>query len=360
MNNNKKDRVLVTGACGCVGSILVKNLLRDGYKVVATDLPGSDCKRDENQNLKSVDGDLTDSEFIKKICHDVDVVVNLAAIVDIGLPFYKLSPINLDAVINLYKEAKKNNVKRFIQFSSAAVYQKYHGAISEEVKAEASNEYCRTKILADDFLLSQKAEFPKITIVRPGLIIGPRGRVLAATLATLPAIIKSFTPLLPSLKSGGTRSNWVHAEDIASAVSFLLAKDIPSGEIFNVTQDHAASISDVFNTVMGGAGVKLFKLPVPYPRTLLKLFYPLLDVGIYYKLSTGFVRGMWRYIKRKNNLKDGIMPQVDREILMYLVEDMIFDNSKIKHLGFKFKYSDFGSAWNATMDWYRKNEWIPN
>ena len=63
-----KTHFLVTGALGCVGSWVVRNLVKDGVAVTAFDL-GSDPYRmklimsaDEVESVNFVSGDITDLE----------------------------------------------------------------------------------------------------------------------------------------------------------------------------------------------------------------------------------------------------------------------------------------------------------
>ncbi|OGQ35665.1 MAG: hypothetical protein A3F16_00530 [Deltaproteobacteria bacterium RIFCSPHIGHO2_12_FULL_43_9] len=98
-------KILVTGAAGYIGSVLVPTLLQNGYKVVALDnfMYGQtsllDCAY--NRNLRIYRKDARDEEAIGSLLKDVDVIFPLACLT--GAPLCDKDPVaatstNLDAV----------------------------------------------------------------------------------------------------------------------------------------------------------------------------------------------------------------------------------------------------------------------
>lgn len=99
------EKVLVTGGCGYIGSVLVPELLRQGYQVTVVDNLSFqqtvllDCMNFDS--LTFIKGDVCDSDLIKKQVAKHDVIIPLAAIV--GAPACAANPeltklINYDAV----------------------------------------------------------------------------------------------------------------------------------------------------------------------------------------------------------------------------------------------------------------------
>jgi len=43
----------------------------------------------------------------------------------------------------------------------------------------------------------------------------------------------------------------------------------------------------------------------------------------------------------------------------YGTTSVIFNNNKIKDLGFHLLYPDFRSGWANTMEWYKAHRWVP-
>ncbi len=97
--------ILVTGAAGYIGSLLVPELLRQGHKVTALDnfmyhqVSLLDCTFDDN--LTIIRGDARNKETIAELMKDADVIYPLACLT--GAPLCTLDPIgaqtiNFDAV----------------------------------------------------------------------------------------------------------------------------------------------------------------------------------------------------------------------------------------------------------------------
>ena len=51
------------------------------------------------------------------------------------------------------------------------------------------------------------------------------------------------------------------------------------------------------------------------------------------------------------------MPKLESDLLLYLLGNFYFDNSKIKQTGFEFTYSDRRLGLLETIKWYEKNGW---
>ena len=99
-------KILVTGAAGYIGSMLVPELLRTGFKVRALDnlMYGGaglvPCLF--NKNFDFVHGDVRDEKSLSEATKGVDLIIHLAAIV--GYPACKKSP---DLAISVNLESTK-------------------------------------------------------------------------------------------------------------------------------------------------------------------------------------------------------------------------------------------------------------
>lgn len=126
------DTYFITGALGCIGAWVVKQLVERGDQPVVYDL-GGDPRRirdilseDDFARVRFVEGDITDGDAVKGAIQDSGAgkIIHLAAL---QVPFCKEDPakgarVNVLGTINLFEAAKAAAVERLVYASSAAVY----------------------------------------------------------------------------------------------------------------------------------------------------------------------------------------------------------------------------------------------
>ena len=170
-------RVVVTGATGFVGTILVQELRRRGIRALAllrdeTSIPGIECA--------SV-GDLEHATDLASILRGSDCVVHLAGRAHVLKetakdPLEAFTAANVDATVRLAEASAKANVRRFIFVSTIKV----HGEFTSGSPFKADDTpnpvgaYAQTKRLAESKLTSIARETGlELVIIRPPLVYGP-------------------------------------------------------------------------------------------------------------------------------------------------------------------------------------------
>jgi nucleoside-diphosphate-sugar epimerase len=128
------ERVLVTGALGCVGAWAVKAVLADGDEPVGYDLGEADHRlrlvlsEEERARLTLVRGDITDLSALGSALdeHEITRVVHLAAL---QVPFCRADPVlgarvNVVGTVNVFEavKARLDRIPGVAYASSAAVY----------------------------------------------------------------------------------------------------------------------------------------------------------------------------------------------------------------------------------------------
>lgn len=345
----------MTGAAGCVGHYLVRELVSMGYEVTAADLPGSDIPGGDHVRVMAAD--LTLQGAPERAVEGCDAVVHAAAIVDIGSDWDVLAPVNVDLTKNLYRAARSAGASHFVFFSTGSAYGPSDRPLDEDAPLLAANDYVRTKIAAEEWLRGQEGG-PAVNIIRPSLIFGPRGKVLAGALATVPYLVRLFSDRMVPL-TGGPRCNWVHAEDVARAAAFLVKNPQPHGSAFNVANDDPVPVGDVFAVALSAGGLRLAGPQVPYPTSAVRLLMPLVARDSVMSAVNRLAAALYRRVTRRAGIASPLTPKLDKEAFDFAVRDVIFDNSRLKRLGFHYRHPTFAEAWRQTHRWYEENAWVP-
>ena len=267
-------KIFITGAGGYVGSKLVPTLLEKNYLVTAFDLfiYGKDVL-DNHKNLKIIEGDIRNENFLREFIPGHDAVIHLACISND--PSFELNPdlgksINLDAFRPLVEISKKNNVKRFIYASSSSVYGlKKEKNITEDVSLEPLTDYSKFKADCEKILKPYNSEQFSTVTLRPATVCGYARR------QRLDVVVNILTNLAYNKREisifGGKqlRPN-IHIKDMVRSYLMILEKKNSevSGEIFNVGYDNL-SIEDIALKVKKAIGpdVKLITTPTDDNRS---------------------------------------------------------------------------------------------
>lgn len=240
--------ILVTGGAGYVGSVLVKNLLRENYSVRVLDrlmLGGESLLAFlESPQLEVIAGDMRNTTIAEKSLEGIDCVIHLAALV--GDPACRRNPevtrqINVEAVKSLASIAKEKGVKRFIFTSTCSNYglSDVTKLATEEDPLHPLSLYAETKIESEKYLLTQDSDKFTTTIMRLATVFGlsPRMRfdLMVNEAAREVALNGSF-----SVRNENTWRPYLHTEDASAAFIAILRggkKDI-SGQIFNIVGEN--------------------------------------------------------------------------------------------------------------------------
>src|SRR5689334_5151952 len=154
--------ILVTGACGYIGSHVTCKLSELGFKVIALDNLSTGKKEALLQQETFYYGDIKDSDLIKRIVltHQCDTVLHFAASIlveeSIRYPLAYFDN-NVSGFISLQKALSDTPVRYFILSSTAAVYgYSQQERISESHPLQPINPYGYSKLM-DEWILQEVA-----------------------------------------------------------------------------------------------------------------------------------------------------------------------------------------------------------
>jgi len=170
--------ILVTGAAGHIGNVLVRELVKRGEKVRALILPGEDINSIYGLDIEIVVGNVLDKESLERAMRSVDIVYHLAGIISI-LPDKDdlMWSVNVEGTRNVLAAAKQANVKRLVHTASIhALSRNWIGMINEGVPFDPETPaggYDRTKAAAALLVLDAVRDGLDAVIVCPTGVIGP-------------------------------------------------------------------------------------------------------------------------------------------------------------------------------------------
>jgi NAD dependent epimerase/dehydratase len=321
---NKKismKKALVTGADGFIGSHLVEELLKQGYKVKAFCFYNSfntwgwldTLSSDILSEVEIFTGDIRDPNGVRTAMKGCDIVFHLAAL--IAIPYSYHSPdsyvdTNVKGTLNIIQAAKDLGVERVLVTSTSEIYgTAQYVPIDEIHPKQPQSPYSASKIGADCMADSFYRSFDMpITIVRPFNTYGPR----QSARAIIPTIITQLLSGFEEIKLG----------DLSPTRDLLFVKDTVKGfvEIANTEslighECNIATNSEVSMQVMAD--------------TLIELINP----------NAKIIQD-----------KDRLRPQKSEVFRLF------GDNSKIiEHTNWKVEYS-LKEGLQETIDWFREKE----
>lgn len=258
-------KLLVTGACGYKGSVLVPKLLALGHEVTAFDIQWFGNELTPHPALQVIKGDVCDTDSVP--LEGVEAIIHLASVAND--PCGDLDPkltweISALATMRLADRAVRRGIRRFIYASSGSVYGvKDEPQVTEDLELEPLTEYNKTKMVAERVLLSYRDDMA-VQIVRPATVCGlsPRMRLdVAVNMLTMQALTSQRITVF-----GGdqVRPN-IHIDDITDLYVYLLERPEVTG-VYNAGFENI-SIRDIAQRVTAIAPAEVVFTPSNDPRS---------------------------------------------------------------------------------------------
>lgn len=239
---------LVTGALGCIGAWVVRNLVQAGITTTIYDL-GSNLQRlhlimtqAEIAKIRFAEGgDVTNLELLKRTFEagQFTDVIHLAAL---QVPFCRANPslgaqVNVTGTVNVFEAARHAGLKRVIYASSIAVYgprDSYPpGLLRHDAPLNPQNHYGVYKLANEGTARIYYAEAGISSIgLRPYTIYGP-GRDQGLTSGPTFAMQAAARGEGYHIPFGGL-SGYQHADDVAKLFIQASQASVEGAHVFNL------------------------------------------------------------------------------------------------------------------------------
>jgi nucleoside-diphosphate-sugar epimerase len=223
-------KILLTGGCGYVGTVLTEELLKEGHIVTVIDTQWFGNHLVAHLNLNNIKADVRDIDAIP--LEGVEIILHLANIAND--PAVELNPslsweVNVLAAQQLADRAVRAGVKQFVYASSGSVYGvKDEPQVTEDLSLIPISVYNKTKMVAERVLLSYSDKM-QVHCIRPATVCGmsPRMRLdVSVNMLTFQALKNKRITVF-----GGdqTRPN-IHMKDMVRVYQhFISHSNITSG-----------------------------------------------------------------------------------------------------------------------------------
>jgi nucleoside-diphosphate-sugar epimerase len=327
------SQVVVTGATGYTGHVLVRKLVEIGCQVRVIARLSSDISRLEPLPLQWFRGDVFDQKVVQEAVVGAEYVFHVAA----AFREAKSSKqdywnVHVQSTQLLAREAlKQPHFKRFVHVSTVGV----HGHIADPPADETypfrpGDDYQATKAEAEQWLVNFASEqnLP-YSVVRPAAIYGPGEKRL------LKLYRMARKPVFLILGYGKCWYHLVHVEDLANAMIRVATEERALGEAFIIGSNDSIRLEDMAEIIAESYGKKLRPVRLP--------------------ITPFFVLG---YLCERICRPMGVEPLIFRRRVAFYSNDRSFNTRKMREvLGYEPQYDNRAGILESAK-WYRDKGWL--
>jgi UDP-glucose 4-epimerase len=254
-------KILVTGGNGFIGASLVKRLVQAScsLKVIVRDGLNTPNYQDCSFHVQNI----SESTDWSNLLNDCSIVIHLAALVHNNLASNEeYINNNVDATINLAKQAASAGVKRFIFLSSIGVNgknTKMNKPFTAFDSPKPYDSYTYSKHLAESNLKNlAKRTGLEVVIIRPTLVYGINA---PGNITRLFKLIKTRIPI-PFAGISNLRS-FVSLKNLVDLILICINHPDAANKTFLVSDDNDMSTPDFIKKLGLGINKPVFAFKIP-------------------------------------------------------------------------------------------------
>lgn len=250
-------KLLVTGACGYIGSVLLEKLGKelDGYVIRVFDnlsrgTVNSLFQLPLDGHYQFIEGDLMDPSQLQYALRDVDTVIHLAAIVNTPLSFDNpntTKQVNHWGTTHLVNACIENEVDHLIFASTASIYGPGTDKTEEDV-TDPLGAYASSKLEAENYIRA-KGEKLNYTIFRMGTVYGPSPNMRVKSFINRLCFLAGTKKKVTVYGDGKQLRPVIHVNDVARLFLGALGEPDPfKNQIINACEGNYR-VLDVIETI---------------------------------------------------------------------------------------------------------------
>lgn len=257
-------RALVTGGLGFIGSHLVDRLLQDGWNIVVLDnlLTGHRSNlvhQKSNPKLLIIEGDIRDSEVVKKASRGCDTVFHIAAhaLMRASLQDHKADlEYNVIGTLNVLEAMLANKIKDFVFASTSALYGEAKVTPTPEGYAGTQTSLYGAAKLADEAFAEAYTQLSPIKVwaYRFGTVLGERCR--RGAIWDFTHKLSSNSSELEILGDGNQKKDYLYVKDCVDGILLGYERSSSTINIFNLGLQELTTVSRLADIVISEMGFK--------------------------------------------------------------------------------------------------------
>jgi len=257
--HDMRQKAVVTGGAGFIGSHLVDALLRNFDVTVLDDFSSgklSNLPRVKHQRgLKIIRGDIRNKTTVSAALKNAYVVFHEAAKVSVLRSVENpilTNDVNVNGTLNLLHSAVKNRVTRFVYASSSSVYGE-QGRVpkNENMRPMPLSPYAVSKLSAESYCRAfYKTYGLKTVSLRYFNVYGPRQRTGPYS-GVITLLVKRARKGLPAIifGDGEQTRDFTYVSDVVQANLSAMEKVDSAGDVFNIGTGSSVSINSLARTI---------------------------------------------------------------------------------------------------------------
>jgi nucleoside-diphosphate-sugar epimerase len=240
--------------------------LNAGHEVVGLD---KNPKNPQAQKTLCITGNILDKDVVFKAMDGSDVVIHLAAEhQDWGISKETYFEVNQIGTRNLLDCATKVGCRKFVFFSSVAVYGTQGEPTTEDTAPNPDNDYGRSKWAAENEVRAwYEADRSQCAIIiRPTVVYGPWMNDYSNVFRLLDQIHKRRFFFVGGMKNV---KSLAYVENMVGATHFLINKLDSGFEVFNYAEQQHSAIKEIAMRIADNMNKPIPNLSLPYQPALL-------------------------------------------------------------------------------------------
>jgi nucleoside-diphosphate-sugar epimerase len=236
-------KVLVTGGAGFIGTELVSQLLIKGYEVTILDKVE---QPPELENVKYINGDLSNAARCVMACAGQDYVIHLAAKARIPESFINPDAYfdaNVTGTRNILTAASAVGIKKFVYAGSSSVYGNNTAPNRPNHKPDPLNYYAMSKLFGEHLCKQYKIMFGLNYNILRFFTVYSEKQPTSLMFGKFASLVKDGKPVTIH-GDGEMKRDYIHISDVARACIASIESKVKN-DTFNVGTGNNISVNAV-------------------------------------------------------------------------------------------------------------------